>query len=92
MPPREPLLHLSQRSLKRCNTRLQCLALFARLGNQPLGAVGEDPVGDTLLALLGREGIDTSRLAATVFAGEGTLPWDEEAFELWKKADRKSVV
>ncbi|MEY2668366.1 MAG: hypothetical protein RJA59_1004, partial [Pseudomonadota bacterium] len=31
-------------------------------------------------------GIDPSRLAATVFAGEGTLPWDEEAFELWKKA------
>ena len=31
-------------------------------------------------------GIDTSRLAATVFAGEGSLPWDEEAFELWKKA------
>ena len=31
-------------------------------------------------------GIDPSRLAATVFAGEGSLPWDEEAFELWKKA------
>ncbi|MEI7705606.1 MAG: alanine--tRNA ligase [Deltaproteobacteria bacterium] len=31
-------------------------------------------------------GIDTSRLAATVFAGEGNLPWDEEAFELWKMA------
>ncbi|MGA8891095.1 MAG: alanine--tRNA ligase, partial [Anaeromyxobacteraceae bacterium] len=31
-------------------------------------------------------GIDTSRLAATVFAGEGNLPWDEEAFELWRKA------
>ena len=30
--------------------------------------------------------IDASRLAATVFAGEGSLPWDEEAFELWKKA------
>ncbi len=30
--------------------------------------------------------IDPSRLAATVFAGEGDLPWDEEAFELWKKA------
>jgi alanyl-tRNA synthetase len=29
-------------------------------------------------------GLDTSRLAATVFAGEGTLPWDEEAYELWK--------
>jgi alanyl-tRNA synthetase len=29
-------------------------------------------------------GIDESRLAATVFAGEGNLPWDEEAFELWK--------
>jgi len=29
-------------------------------------------------------GLDRSRLAATVFAGEGSLPWDEEAFELWK--------
>ncbi|HET9595275.1 MAG TPA: alanine--tRNA ligase [Anaeromyxobacteraceae bacterium] len=29
-------------------------------------------------------GIDRSRLAATVFAGEGSIPWDEEAFELWK--------
>ena len=25
-----------------------------------------------------------TRLAATVFDGEGGLPWDEEAFELWK--------
>ncbi len=31
-------------------------------------------------------GIDTSRLAATVFAGEGNLPWDEEAYGLWKAA------
>ncbi len=31
-------------------------------------------------------GIDPSRLAATVFAGEGSVPWDEEAYELWKKA------
>src|SRR5512136_1137162 len=31
-------------------------------------------------------GIDPSRLAATVFAGEGNLPWDEEAYELWKQA------
>jgi len=30
-------------------------------------------------------GLDASRLAATVFAGEGSLPWDEEAFELWKQ-------
>ena len=29
-------------------------------------------------------GLAKDRLAATVFAGEGTLPWDEEAFELWK--------
>ncbi len=29
-------------------------------------------------------GLDGERCAATVFAGEGTLPWDEEAFELWK--------
>jgi len=28
--------------------------------------------------------IDPARLAATVFAGEGSLPWDAEAFELWK--------
>ncbi len=31
-------------------------------------------------------GLDRSRLAATVFDGEGGLPWDEEAFELWRKA------
>src|SRR5512138_1150959 len=31
-------------------------------------------------------GLDRSRLAATVFNGEGGLPWDEEAFELWRKA------
>jgi alanyl-tRNA synthetase len=30
-------------------------------------------------------GLAKDRLAATVFAGEGSLPWDEEAFELWKK-------
>ena len=29
-------------------------------------------------------GLPKDRLAATVFAGEGTLPWDEEAYELWK--------
>jgi alanyl-tRNA synthetase len=29
-------------------------------------------------------GIAKDRLAATVFAGEGSLPWDEEAYELWK--------
>src|SRR5512135_1708635 len=29
-------------------------------------------------------GIDTSRLAATVFSGEGGIPWDEEAYGLWK--------
>ncbi len=38
--------------------------VLARLGAEVLGvgAVGTDPVGDTLLALLGREGVDTSRL------------------------------
>ncbi len=29
-------------------------------------------------------GLAKDRLAATVFAGEGTLPWDEEAYDLWK--------
>ena len=29
-------------------------------------------------------GLPRERLAATVFAGEGSLPWDEEAFELWR--------
>ncbi len=29
-------------------------------------------------------GLDKSRLAATVFNGEGGLPWDEEAHHLWK--------
>ncbi|MCP3142704.1 alanine--tRNA ligase [Pyxidicoccus xibeiensis] len=30
-------------------------------------------------------GLDVSRLAVTVFNGEGGIPWDEEAFELWAK-------
>jgi alanyl-tRNA synthetase len=30
-------------------------------------------------------GLDTNRLAVTVFNGEGGIPWDEEAFELWAK-------
>ncbi|MET0402485.1 MAG: alanine--tRNA ligase [Cystobacter sp.] len=30
-------------------------------------------------------GLDTARLAVTVFNGEGGIPWDEEAFELWAK-------
>jgi alanyl-tRNA synthetase len=29
-------------------------------------------------------GLTKDRLATTVFDGEGGLPWDEEAFELWK--------
>jgi alanyl-tRNA synthetase len=29
-------------------------------------------------------GLPKDRLATTVFDGEGGLPWDEEAFELWK--------
>ena len=29
-------------------------------------------------------GVPKDRLACTVFAGEGNLPWDEEAYELWK--------
>jgi alanyl-tRNA synthetase len=29
-------------------------------------------------------GLDPARLAATVFDGEGGLPWDQEAFDLWK--------
>jgi len=31
-------------------------------------------------------GLAKERLAATVFDGEGGLPWDEEAFQLWKQA------
>jgi len=31
----------------------------------------------------GTLGIDPQRLAATVFDGEGGLPWDEEAHQLW---------
>jgi alanyl-tRNA synthetase len=31
-------------------------------------------------------GLAKDRLAATVFDGEGGLPWDEEAFALWKAA------
>jgi alanyl-tRNA synthetase len=30
-------------------------------------------------------GLDKTRLAVTVFNGEGGVPWDEEAFELWAK-------
>ncbi|HEX7488839.1 MAG TPA: alanine--tRNA ligase, partial [Anaeromyxobacteraceae bacterium] len=29
-------------------------------------------------------GVARDRLAATVFAGEGGIPWDEEAYRLWK--------
>ena len=29
-------------------------------------------------------GVPRERLAATVFAGEGGVPWDEEAYQLWK--------
>ncbi|MCW2784131.1 MAG: PfkB domain protein [Marmoricola sp.] len=38
--------------------------VLSRLGADvhSIGAIGEDPIGDTLLALLGREGIDTSRV------------------------------
>lgn len=38
--------------------------VLQRLGAEvhSIGALGGDPIGDTLLALLGREGIDTSRL------------------------------
>jgi alanyl-tRNA synthetase len=30
--------------------------------------------------------VDPERLAATVFAGEGNVPWDAEAHELWRRA------
>src|SRR5690349_7452231 len=30
-------------------------------------------------------GVPKERLATTVFAGEGGIPWDEEAYELWAK-------
>ncbi|MBU8896007.1 alanine--tRNA ligase [Corallococcus sp. H22C18031201] len=30
-------------------------------------------------------GLSTERLAVTVFNGEGGIPWDEEAYELWAK-------
>jgi sugar/nucleoside kinase (ribokinase family) len=38
--------------------------VLQRLGAQvhSIGAIGQDPIGDTLLALLAREGVDTSRL------------------------------
>ena len=38
--------------------------ILSRLGAEvhSIGAVGADPVGDSLLAMLGREGLDTSRL------------------------------
>ncbi len=29
-------------------------------------------------------GVPVERLAITVFAGEGGIPWDEEAYQLWK--------
>ncbi|MGY2874396.1 sugar/nucleoside kinase (ribokinase family) [Marmoricola sp. URHA0025 HA25] len=38
--------------------------VLSRLGTEvhSIGAIGQDPLGDTLLALLAREGVDTSRL------------------------------
>jgi len=38
-------------------------------------------------------GLDKNRLAVTVFNGEGGIPWDEEAFELWAQqgVDRSRI-
>ncbi len=74
--PRERRLHRASPHLLRDARELLVRRLLQE-GRDRLGlGVRDEPA-------VARRSI-AARLAATVFAGEGSLPWDEEAFELWK--------
>ena len=59
---------------------------FEMLGNFSFGDYfKEDAVAFAWEFVTKDLGIAADRLAATVFNGEGGIPWDEEAFRLWKR-------
>jgi alanyl-tRNA synthetase len=59
---------------------------FEMLGNFSFGDYFKADAVAFAWDLVTRElGLPAERLAATVFAGDKAIPWDEEAFGLWKK-------
>jgi alanyl-tRNA synthetase len=59
---------------------------FEMLGNFSFGDYFKADAVAFAWDLVTREfGIPKARLAATVFAGDKGIPWDEEAFQLWRK-------
>ena len=59
---------------------------FEMLGNFSFGDYFKADAVDFAWDLVTRElGIPKARLAATVFSGDKGIPWDEEAFQLWRK-------
>ncbi|MGO9066954.1 MAG: alanine--tRNA ligase [Myxococcaceae bacterium] len=59
---------------------------FEMLGNFSFGDYFKaDAVAFAWDFVTGELGIPSHRLAATVFAGDKGIPWDEEAFGLWRK-------
>jgi alanyl-tRNA synthetase len=59
---------------------------FEMLGNFSFGDYfKEDAIAFAWEFVTRQMGLDTSRLAATVFNGETGVPWDEEAYGLWAK-------
>ncbi len=59
---------------------------FEMLGNFSFGDYFKADAVDFAWDFVTRElGIPRERLAATVFSGDKGIPWDEEAFKLWRK-------
>jgi alanyl-tRNA synthetase len=59
---------------------------FEMLGNFSFGDYFKDDAVAFAWEFVTKDlGIAADRLAATVFNGEGGIPWDEEAFRLWKR-------
>ena len=59
---------------------------FEMLGNFSFGDYFKADAVDFAWDFVTRElGIPKERLAATVFSGDKGIPWDEEAFKLWRK-------